>query len=181
MEPWSLEETRQRVRGSMRDTYPDLFGSRWLEAGEVFYQRFSERHLDELKPLQGAEELLRQLKGQGLYLAVVSNKKGDYLRAEVTRLGWDSVFGRIVGAFDAPRDKPWPDPIHMALDGSGIEPGAGVWFVGDADIDVECAINSGCTPVLMREEPPRRGEFAKHAPALHVEGCITLCRVLRNL
>lgn len=27
LEPWTLEETRQRVRGSMRDTYPQLFST----------------------------------------------------------------------------------------------------------------------------------------------------------
>ena len=28
-EPWTLEETRARVRASARDSFPALFGSRW--------------------------------------------------------------------------------------------------------------------------------------------------------
>jgi phosphoglycolate phosphatase len=181
LEPWTLEETLQRVRGSMRDSYPALFGERWEEAGEVFYARFAARHIETLTPLPGAEDMLADLRAAGIYLAVVSNKKGDYLRAEVASLGWDRYFGRLVGAFDAPRDKPAIDPVEMALEGSGVVPSPAVWFVGDADIDLECATNAGCIPVLARKKPPDPGEFAAHPPALHVDGCMTLSKVLRNL
>src|SRR5512134_2226967 len=54
LKPWTLEEVRARVRGSMRDTFPAMFGDRWREAGEVFYARFTERHLETLTPLPGA-------------------------------------------------------------------------------------------------------------------------------
>ncbi len=111
LKPWTLDEVRARVRGSMRDTFPAMFGERWREAGEVFYARFTEHHLDALKPLPGAEEMLRSLQESGVYLGVVSNKKGDYLRAEAARLGWQGYFGSIVGAFDAARDKPATDPV----------------------------------------------------------------------
>jgi phosphoglycolate phosphatase len=181
LEPWTLEETRERVRGSMRDSFPALFGARWREAGEVFYRRFTERHMQTLQPLPGAAALLEELHGNGLYLAIVSNKKGDYLRKEAAHLGWDRFFGRIVGAFDAPRDKPAVDPVHLALAGSGIQPGNAVWFAGDADIDLECALNAGCVPVLLREIGPQPGEFDSHAPAIHVNCCLELSKVLRNL
>lgn len=179
--PWSLDEIKVRVRGSMRDSYPALFGERWREAGEVFYRRFEERHIDYLRPLPGAEELLAGLSGRGIYLAVVSNKRGDYLRKEAERLGWRDYFRRLVGAFDAPRDKPAVEPVHLALADSGISPGEDVWFVGDADIDLECARNAGCLPVLIRPEPPRDGEFAATPPALHVNACMSLSKVVQSL
>jgi phosphoglycolate phosphatase len=181
LEPWTLEETRERVRGSMRDSFPALFGARWRQAGEVFYRRFTERHMQTLQPLPGAAALLEELHRNGLYLAIVSNKKGDYLRKEAAHLRWDRFFGRIVGAFDTPRDKPAVDPVHLALDGSGIQPGSAVWFAGDADIDLECALNAGCVPVLLREIAPQPGEFDAHAPAIHVNCCLELSNMLRNL
>jgi len=181
MPTWTLEETRQRVRGSMRDAFPPMFGDRWEEAGEVFYARFAERHLETLTPLPHAETLLEHLSGIGIYLGVVSNKKGDYLRRETAHLGWDRHFGGIVGAFDAARDKPAPDPVDLALADSAIKRGPSVWFVGDADIDITCAENAGCVPVLMRESPPKPGEFQAPGPAMCVPGCEALCNVLRNL
>jgi phosphoglycolate phosphatase len=181
LEPWTLAETKARVRGSMRDSYPALFGDRWREAGEIFYRRFEERHMETLTPLDGAAAMLDELAGLGLYLAVVSNKKGDYLRAEAAKLGWDRYFARIVGAFDAVRDKPATEPVTLALSGSGLQPGPWVWFAGDACVDLECAVRAGCTPVLVRAEPPAPDEFPQFPPALHVSGCLTLSKVVRTL
>ena len=181
LEAWTLEQTRERVRGSMRDSYPEMFGERWQEAGEVFYARFSERHLDTLTPLPGAFELLERLAAMEIYMGVVSNKKGDYVRKEAEHLGWSSFFGRIIGAFDASRDKPAKEPVDMALTGSGIEAGNTVWFAGDADIDLHCAINANCVPILLRETGPGPHEFVVHPPVLHVNSCKTLLKVVMSL
>jgi len=178
---WTFEETKTRVRKSMRDSYPQLFGERWREAGEVFYARFEAHHLESLTPLPGAAELLAGLSGDGYYLGVVSNKKGDYLRKEAAQLGWDRYFGRMVGAFDAKKDKPAPEPVDMALEGSGLEKGPDVWFVGDADVDLECAQNAGCVPILVRPDTPRPGEFDSHPPMCYLSDCEALFNLLRRL
>ena len=34
--PWTLAETRLRVRLSMRESFPILFGDRWTAAREIF-------------------------------------------------------------------------------------------------------------------------------------------------
>ncbi len=147
---WTFEETCRRVARSMRETFPSLFGDRWREASELFYARYAALHLDLVQPLPGAERLLEALTANGVYLGVVSNKNGEYLRREVAHLGWTVHFGRVVGAQDAPEDKPAAAPVRLALAGSGIEPGGEVWFVGDNPIDVACARASGCRPVLVR-------------------------------
>jgi len=178
---WTLEETKSRVAKSMRDSFPELFGDAWEEAGKAFYGHFEAIHLDRLSPLPGAAEALAELAGMGIYLGVVSNKTGHLLRAEAEKLGWAAHFGRIVGAADAPRDKPAPDPVHMALDGSGLTPDATVWFVGDARVDMECAVNTGCTPVLMRPEPPVNGEFEGVQPELYLNTPQMLSNFAKNL
>ncbi len=181
LKPWTLEETRKRVGESMRDSFPALFGDRWEEAGKVFYERFGAVHLNRLRPRPGAERMLADLNEAGVYLGVVSNKKGDYLRSEAAHLGWDAYFGRIVGAFDAARDKPAPAPVEMALAGSGVRPGEKVWFVGDTEIDLECAVNAGCVPVLVRDNAPEPGEFRAHPPAWHFHECLALSNLVRRL
>lgn len=84
-----------------------------------------------------------------VYRAVVSNKRGDLLRAEADQLGWTGYFTEIIGAGDAKADKPAPDPVDLALDGSGISRSMAVWYVGDGAIDVECARNAGLTAILI--------------------------------
>ncbi len=181
LEPWTLAETRQRVRKSMRDSFPALFGDRWEEAGEVFYRYFAERHLDALEPLPGAGDMLDAFDAAGVYLGVVSNKKGPYVRREATHLGWDRHFGAVVGALDAARDKPARDPVDMALAAGPADGEGAVWLVGDADIDLECAANAGCVPVLLRPAAPGPDEFTQHPPALHVPSCGELCKLVLNL
>jgi phosphoglycolate phosphatase len=100
---------------------------------------------------------------------------------EAAHLGWTPYFGRLVGAQDAATDKPTVAPVVMALAGSGLERGADVWFVGDADIDMACAVNAGCTPVLLRDRPPGAEEFAAGRPLGHVADCAGLADLLAQL
>ncbi len=181
MTPWTLEETRLRVGLSMRDAFPGLFGERWRDAGETFYRRFDEIHLERLQPLPGAAAMLATFKQAGIYLGVVSNKKGEYLRREAGFLGWDGFFGRLIGALDAPRDKPAPEPVAMALSGSGFEAGPGVWFAGDAAVDLECASNAGCRPILLRPEWPEAEEFSGYPGTLHAPDFQALCNFALRL
>ena len=167
MPEWSLEEGKRNIARSLRDSFPEMFGDRWTEAREVYYRGFEAVHLDRLTPFAGTVAMLEGLRQAGVYLGVVSNKLGRYLRREADFLGWNDHFGALVGATDAERDKPDPAPVRMALAPSGLPEDAVVWFVGDSAIDLECAARSGCVPVLMRPEHPKDGEFGDYPPAIH--------------
>lgn len=177
---WSLAETMERTRLSLRDAFPPLFGERWEEAREIYLGRFREIHLDRLSPLPGREAMLRALAQQEMFLGVVSNKTGELLRREVARLGWSELFGSIVGAGDAPADKPACEPVHLALSPSGVPAGEEVWFVGDTAIDMECARNSGCIAVLLDNGAPP-AEFSRFAPQLAFADETSLFRSLEGL
>ena len=176
----SFDEFRATLGPSMRDSFPQAFGDRWMEARDVFYESFAATHLEMLAVLPGAKELLTQIQEWDLYIAIVSNKIGEHLRSEVEYLGWGGYFGRVVGALDAERDKPAAEPALLALKGSGIDPGLHVWFIGDGFTDMECAHASGCLPLLVRAEPPEKGEFGDHPPHSHVTGCKGVTEMIRN-
>lgn len=177
---WTLAETRERVRLSLRDAFPAIFGERWEEARRIYMDRFQAIHLERLTALPGRETMLRALAADGHYLAVVSNKTGAVLRAEAKHIGWSPLFGSIVGAGDAHTDKPHCAPVELALKPSGIRPGPDVWFVGDTAVDMECAIAAGCVPVLLGELEADIG-FAQFPPALTVADDVALFRALRGL
>jgi phosphoglycolate phosphatase len=180
-EPWTLAQTRERVKASLRDSFPGMFGARWKEAEKIFYDRFQSHHLDLLVALPGAEALLARLAERGIYQGVVSNKRGPFLRKEAAHLDWTRFFSRVIGAGDAPRDKPAPEPVLMALEGGPISPGPEVWFVGDTDLDMICARDSGCMPLLVRAEPPRPEETAAVAEILHFQSCDELRQLVDKL
>ncbi|MEQ9595400.1 MAG: HAD family hydrolase [Parvibaculum sp.] len=176
--PWTLEETRQNVRQSARDSFPRLFGERADEATAVFYRTYEADHLAQLRALPGAEEMLAALAAaDDLLLGVVSNKRGSLLRLEAAELGWDRYFGPLIGAADATRDKPSPEVVDFALTGTGIAAGPAVWFVGDTDIDILCARNAGCTAILLRAEAPGAGEFDGLPLGGHVADCAAFAEI----
>jgi phosphoglycolate phosphatase len=165
---------------SLRESFPVLFGERWQEAQKIYIDRFRAIHLERLTPLPGREAMLRSLAADGHYLAVVSNKTGAVLRGEATHLGWSALFGSIVGAGDTHADKPHRAPVELALQSSGIRPGPDVWFVGDTAVDMECAIASGCVPVLLGSDETA-SEFAQFPPLFSVADDVALFRALRGL
>src|ERR1700722_1056450 len=81
---WTVEDTRNRVRVSMRESFPVMFGDRWEDARDIFYQTLTRHHLQHVTPMPGVMAILRA--GAPWVQGVVSNKKGDFLRAEVAHL-----------------------------------------------------------------------------------------------
>lgn len=178
--PWSLDETKARVRRSLRDAFPALFGARWEEARKLYLDTFTATHLERIAPVEGAAALLGECAAAGRFLAVVSNKTGPVLRREAAHLGWTGFFTRLIGAGDAAADKPDAAPIRMALQGSTIEPGDS-WYIGDTALDMECAANAGCLGVLLGAIDHADPGFARFPPALQFSACAALSLHIRGL
>jgi phosphoglycolate phosphatase len=178
MPEWSVAETRERVRGSLRDVYPGMFGSEWGRARDIFYAALKQGHLDHVRPMPGAASLLEA--GRGAPQAVVSNKAGPFLRAEVKHLGWADHFRSVLGAGDAARDKPDPAPLLEALSVCGRKPGKPVWYIGDTALDMQAARNAGVTAVLVGDAA-HDGGIGRAAPDLHFPDCAALASHLRSL
>jgi phosphoglycolate phosphatase len=162
---WSLEEVRARVRHSLRDSFPVLFGGGWERARDIFYAAVRSTHLEVLRPMPDAEALLRQAAAMAP-LAVLSNKAGPLLRAEAAHLGWVPFFRALVGAGDAVADKPDPRPMRIACAACGVPAGEAVWYVGDNALDMQAARQAGCVPVLLGDAAHDGGPSAA-APVLH--------------
>ena len=161
---WSLEEVRERVRHSLRDSFPPLFGDRWERARDIFYAAVRATHLEVLRPMPEVAALLRRAAAVAP-MAVLSNKSGPLLRAEAAHLGWAPLFRALVGAGDCAADKPDPRPMRIACAACGVPAGAEVWYVGDNALDMDAARRAGCVPVLLGDAAHDGGPGAA-APAL---------------
>src|SRR4051794_20050008 len=51
---WTLAEVKARVRRSLRETFPEMFGAAWEQARDTFYAEVRARHLAVLTPMPGA-------------------------------------------------------------------------------------------------------------------------------
>jgi phosphoglycolate phosphatase len=162
---WTDDEARRRCGTSARDLFQNLFGERWQEADKIYYDTFTKTCLQTMRIHDDAEALLKTLAKNNVYLAVVSNKRGALLRTEAAHIQFTDYFGKIIGAGDAVSDKPHPAPVQMALADSGIAAGRQVWFIGDSHTDMLCAVNAGCTPVLIESKPPPEEMLVDCMPA----------------
>jgi phosphoglycolate phosphatase len=175
---WSVQDTRERARVSMRESFPKLFGPDWQRARDVFLASLAAQHLAHVRPMEGASELLAA--GAAWTQGVVSNKTGRFLRAEVTHLGWDEHFATVVGAGDAKADKPDPASILLALEHLSTRPDATIWYLGDTASDMQAARAAGITAVLVGDAS-HDGGVANAAPDLHFPSAHALAATLRSL
>jgi len=181
-QPWSAEEAHQRLGPSAKDLFQGLYGDQWQKADQLFYDFIcDETTLKSIKVREGAVRLLQALKDSGVYVSVVSNKRGKLLRQEVEYLGWEHFFSNVIGAGDAKFDKPDVSPVHLALKDTGIIPqDECVWFVGDSPTDMICAYNAYCLPVLVEYKKPPENLLQECRPALSFENCLKILSFLQK-
>lgn len=179
-EPWTMEQAQRRMNRSLRNSFPELFGERWHEAHDVFYEAFLEGHLDTLKSLPGAEKMLQALYEMRIFMGVASSKVGTMLREEIAYFGWEKYLPGVVGSGEAEKDKPAKEAALFATRGTNIELGKYLWVVGDLPIDMEFARNVGATAIAMNSTLPNTEDFGDFAPDWIVENCDALLPFVRS-
>ena len=116
----------------------------------TFRRHYMEHSLDTTRPYEGILELLQELKRRGRHTAVVSNKF-DAATKELCRHFFPDTIDVAVGEHEAEgiRKKPAPDTVLQALSQLGVGQ-EGAVYVGDSDVDIQTARNSGlpCISVL---------------------------------
>ncbi|GGI97527.1 HAD family hydrolase [Neoroseomonas lacus] len=179
MPVWDRRQVLANVRGSLRDTFPGMFGDEWERARDIFYAEVKACHLGVVAPMPGAVAAIAAA-GRVAPQGVVSNKQGPLLRAEAAHLGWAGRFGALVGAGDAAADKPDPAPMLMALDAMHVQPSPAIWYVGDTALDMQAARRAGFVAVLLGDAA-HDGGIATAAPDLHFADGDVLAGALLSL
>lgn len=173
---WTRAEIKKNCTRAARVSFPEWFLDRSQEATDVYYAKFREVQMLNLKPMPGAEKLLLWLHERGIPNFVVSNKKNVFLHDEVKTIGFAKYFIAVAGSLDAPIDKPAREHVDFVLQKGGLRAHKDIWFVGDSPIDVLCAQNANCTPVLLGEE----SEAKRLSVQLVFPDCLALQSFLRD-
>ena len=151
----SIDEVRRfvgnGVRKLMERAVPDgADNPLFEEAYASFRQYYMEHALDTTRPYDGIPDTLAALKARGCRLAVVSNKMMAATQALCSHFFPDTIEVAI-GEHEAEgiRKKPAPDTVIAALRALGVGKEHAV-YVGDSDVDIQTARNSGlpCISVL---------------------------------
>ena len=147
------------VRLLMERAVPDGARNPQFEAAfATFRQYYMQHSLDTTRPYDGIPELIHELKNRGCQMAVVSNKMMAATQELVHHFFPDIPVA--IGEHEAAgiRKKPAPDTVFEALRQLGIihHPSSiihhpsDIVYVGDSEVDIETARNSGlpCISVL---------------------------------
>jgi 2-haloalkanoic acid dehalogenase type II len=151
-----------------RDLFHDAF-RRWArefgaEPDQAFLDWMHESQRDSLLERftlrEGCLSTLRELRGRGLRLSIVSNIDDDYLHPMLARAGLDALLHHWSSSEEARSCKPDAAFFHYACRKAGCRPEQ-VLFVGDSpEHDIAGARALGMTTVLIPEvgaEPPGKG------------------------
>jgi HAD superfamily hydrolase (TIGR01509 family) len=137
---WSMAELKRHYSPNWHRVYraARLPVTKWDQADRL-WRRFYRKQLPELQP--GARQVLRVLERR-FTLALVSSGSRARVRRQLREHGLAAIFRAKVCSEDAPRRKPHPAPLRMALDRLHLAPRECV-YVGDAPEDIEMAHRAG--------------------------------------
>ncbi|WP_326822163.1 HAD family hydrolase [Streptosporangium sp. NBC_01756] len=147
------DEVEQRYGDALRDA--------WVEEFDPY--------LDEIRPFDGATELLDELGGRGFTVVLASSGKPQHVERFIDLVDGRSRCRAWTTSEDVEATKPAPDLLRVALDKVGGGSGAAV---GDSTWDFLAAGRAGMPGVAVRTGGFSPGELRK-AGAAHVFDSLT--------
>jgi len=118
-----------------------------IARGLALFVAYNSAHVADKSALYpGMGEALRQLAGDGIRLAVISNKPESLCHLIMEALGIALHFEFICGGDTFPEMKPSPLPLVRTLERLGISAGDAV-MVGDSINDIEAGQRAGITTI----------------------------------
>jgi len=127
--------------GDLEEQMREFDAERSDELARAYREFYAPLH-SELQAFPGMLELLRRLDKEGRTLGIVSAKRHDIVQLALDALGFGDTLDIVVGSDEAPRGKPHPDQILLALERLGADPDQTA-YVGDAPFDVAAAKAAG--------------------------------------
>jgi len=129
--------------------------------------RFREIYFEALDPNEPMIELMRELKGRGYRMGLLTNNVREWEPLWRSMLPVDEIFEQVVDSAFVECRKPESRIYEITLERLGGVPASECLFVDDSDANVEAAIELGMAAVHYRDNdqaiPEIRGILAGDA------------------
>ena len=157
----TIEEVRQFVGNGIRKlierAVPEQTPETMInQVHQDFTEYYAQHCADNTKPYPGIPETIRKIRNAGIQTAVVSNK-ADYAVQTLCADYFPGLFDAVAGEREGIRRKPAPDAVLAVLNALQI-PAEQALYIGDSDVDIATAENSGM-PCISVEWGFRDREF----------------------
>lgn len=113
-----------------------------------YIELYAQHPLDNTRAYDGIGEVLEQLQGMGITLAICSNREQDKVKELAKRFFEETDFKYISGYRKGVPDKPDPYRINEIINAESVTKEEVVYF-GDKDADLKVAENAGIDLVLV--------------------------------
>ena len=167
----SIEQTRRFVGNGVAKlverSSPQADAKEQAEILEKFRYYYDKHSKDKTRPYEGILDMLKQLKDNGVKLAIVSNKI-DSAVGPLAEEYFPGLIDVTIGETEDIPKKPAPDMIYKALSKLGVEKHEAV-FIGDSDVDVETGLNSGMDMITVLWGFRDREELEKSGATVFIE------------
>lgn len=148
----SIDEVRQFVGNGIRNlierAVPEGTDEELTDRvfGE-FKEYYGIHCFDKTRPYDGILECMEKIRGDGMQVAVVSNK-ADFAVQELCERFFPGLSDVSVGEREGVRRKPYPDSVLHVLDSLGVKKEDAV-YIGDSEVDVKTAGNAGIDEIAV--------------------------------
>ncbi|MBI3990980.1 MAG: HAD family hydrolase [Candidatus Omnitrophica bacterium] len=129
----------------------------------LYMERYSKIICSKVHLLPGAYRLLKDLSGDGVQLAVASNKSGKFTRHILKHLKVDTFFRKIICGDEIEMAKPHPQ-ILLSIMRELKSQANKTLYVGDMDIDARTGRGAGVKTVVVLTGSSSRNEVEKEKP-----------------
>jgi len=174
---WSMEQLKRHYSPNWHRVYraARLPRAKWDEADRLWMKSYKEQ-CPKMQP--GALRVLRALERRFLLAIVSSGSRARVLR-QLREQKIAAMFRTKVCSEDAPRRKPHPAPLRMALDRLRLAPELCV-YIGDAPEDIEMAHRAGVRAIGVLGGSPVPERLRSASPDALIETIRELPALLKN-
>jgi HAD superfamily hydrolase (TIGR01509 family) len=175
--PWSIAELKRHYSPNWHHVYraARLPRAKWEEADRLW--RLSYRK-QQPKMQPGARRVLETL-DRRFHLALVSSGSRTRVRRQLREHNVSEMFLAKICNEDAPRRKPHPAPLRMALGKLRAQPHACV-YIGDAPEDIEMAHRAGVRAIGVLGGSPVPERLRAASPDALIETIRELPALLKS-
>ena len=174
---WSIAELKRHYSPNWHHVYraARLPRDKWEEADRL-WRLFYRKQQPRLQP--GARQVLRKL-DQRFKLALVSSGSRSRVRRQLREHNVSAMFLTKICSEDAPRRKPHPAPLRLALDQLRALPQTSV-YIGDAPEDIQMAHRAGVRAIGVLGGSPVPERLRAASPDALIETIRELPALLKS-
>jgi len=143
--PQMSDEAVRRHTGHGECSMISLFGEQ-REAAGAHFLKYHDENLFDVKPMEGAVELLDWLAEHGIATAIVTSKSQMRADKQLEFLGWSDKLDAVIGLCEGRRQKPDPHTVQLACEALGVLPDESI-MIGDGTADIKSALRAGSLPI----------------------------------